>query len=208
MNLKIVSCAAVALAAGMARADVLIETEGNNTMATSNFVNTFSANASILIDGTLSPGSNGPLAVIPGDVDWFSFTITNTGVFVASIFTLTPPSGNYIPDSQLILVNALGTILATNDDGNPGGGSQYMSSIAPITLAAGTYYIGVTGYNDLNLSGNTLGTVLPDGLNASGTAHTENFDYKLIIGINIVPAPASAALLGVFGLAAGRRRRA
>lgn len=207
----VMSCAAVALLAGSAQAGVFAESEGNNTVGTANFLGVYGQpGGSILVDGHLSPGG-GTVAVLPGDVDWFSFTVTGPSVLVASIFTLTPGTPNYIPDSQLILIDAFGNILATNDDGNPGGGSIYMSSIAPISLAAGTYFIGVTGYNDLSLPGpgpNGLGNVLPDGLNASGSPHTEDFDYKLIIGLNIVPTPSAAALLGLGGLVAGRRRRA
>jgi MYXO-CTERM domain-containing protein len=48
---------------------------------------------------------------------------------------------------------------------------------------------------------------LGNGYGASGTSGTWTGSITLI-GVNAVPAPGAVALLGVAGLAAGRRRRA
>lgn len=194
MSKAVIASAALAFLAGTAHGAIYVESELNNTPATANFVGLYGPPGdSILIDGTLAPG----------DVDWFVFTVTGPTTFVASIFSLNNP----LADSMLILVDAAGGILAFNDDGNPGGGSPYMSSLAPILLGPGTYYLGVAGYNDLGLG--LGGPFLPDGINnATGAPHTQDFDYKLIVGLNITPAPGAAALLGMAGLVASRRRRA
>jgi uncharacterized protein (TIGR03382 family) len=37
--------------------------------------------------------------------------------------------------------------------------------------------------------------------------HTQSFDYKFVVGFNVVPTPGAAALLGLGGLMLARRRR-
>jgi hypothetical protein len=199
----------IAAAAGAANASIFFETEGNNTMGSANFAGTFNApGEGLLIDGSITPGTvQGPNGQpgTAGDVDWFSFTVTGNTTFVASIFAIiNNNAGGATPDSQLVVTDASGNILAFDDDENVG----FMSSINTLTLTAGTYFIGVTGYNDMNIG--TGGTVvLPDGFTGTtqNSGHTENWTYKLIIGLNIVPTPGAAALLGLGGLVAGRRRR-
>ena len=200
------SALVLAAAAGAANASIFFETEANNTMGTANFVGVFGApGEGILIDGSITPGTvQSPTGApgTPGDVDWFSFTVTGNTTFVASIFAIVNSNaGNATPDSQLILTDAAGNILSFDDDNNVG----FMSSLNTIALGAGTYYIGVSGYDDMNASS----PVLPDGWNGTTqvSGHTENWTYKLIIGLNIVPTPGAAALLGLGGLAASRRRR-
>jgi hypothetical protein len=204
---------ALAAAAGTASASLYVEQEGNNSAGTANNLNQVNGNlpftlpgGSILVDGSVTGGG----ANIAGDVDWFSFTIANTASnVVASIFSL----NNTQADSEIYLIAGDGTtIIAFNDDGNPGGGSGFMSSLITANLAAGTYFLVVTGDND---SGTTVGTpALPDGWNGGaapvqgqGVGHGENFDYKFLVGFNIIPTPGATALLGLGALAAGRRRR-
>lgn len=197
----------IAAAAGAANASIFFESEGNNTMGTANFVGTFNApGEGILIDGSITPGTVQSPTGAPGtagDVDWFSFTVSGNTTFVASIFAIiNSNAGGATPDSQLIITNSSGAVLAFDDDNNVG----FMSSIDTLALTAGTYFIGVTGYNDLNIGGTVQ---LPDGFTGDTqlSGHTENWTYKLIIGLNIVPTPGAAALLGLGGLVAGRRRR-
>ncbi|HYD00104.1 MAG TPA: DVUA0089 family protein [Phycisphaerales bacterium] len=198
----------LAAAAGAANADIFFETEGNNTTGTANSLGSFTApGQGILVDGAITPGTTGQTGApgTAGDVDWFSFTVDANTTMVASIFAIiNNNAGGASPDSQLILVNSAGAILASDDDSNVG----FMSSLDTITLGAGTYFIGITGFNDLNIGG-AGGVVMPDGFtgNTQVSGHTENWTYKLIIGLNIVPTPGAAALLGLGGLVAGRRRR-
>lgn len=197
------SALVVAALAGAANASIVFETENNNTMGAANFLGTFSApGEGVLVDGAITPGTaQAPTGApgTPGDVDWFSFTVTGQTTFVASIFAIIN-NGTNTPDSMLVLTDAQGNILANDDDSNVGN----MSSLDTIVLNAGTYFIGVTGYNDT-----ANGTALPDGYTGTTqlSGHTENWTYKLIIGLNIVPTPGAAALLGLGGLVAGRRRR-
>jgi hypothetical protein len=196
------SALALAVCAGFASANPIIESESNNTAATANFVGAFGVpGGSVLIDGTITSG--GP--AIAGDVDWFRFTVGGTTTVVTSVFSL----DNAFADSELWLVAADGTtILDYNDDGNTGGGGR-MSSLMEIGLAPGSYYLALSGFND----GGALNTI-PDGFVGSnppppggGQGHGQNFTYNLLIGFNIVPSPAAIALFGMGGLAMTRRRR-
>jgi|GEM_PF-855759 len=204
---------ALAAAAGTASASLYVEQESNNSSGTANNLNVVNGNlpftlpgGSILVDGSLTGGGQN----VAGDVDWFRFTIANTASnLVMSIFSL----NNTIADSEIYLIGANGTtIIAFNDDGNPGGGSGFMSSLITANLSAGTYFLVITGDND---SGTTVGVpALPDGFNGGpapvtgqGVGHGENFDYKFLIGFNLIPTPGAAALLGLGALAFGRRRR-
>lgn len=200
----------LAAAAGTANANIFFEAEGNNGAGTANSLGTFGIpGGSVLVDGTITPGTPGTVggaAGLAGDVDWFQFTITGTATnLVASIFSL----NNSLADSEIYLVGANGTtILAFNDNGNVGGGSAFMSSMITANLAPGTYYVVVTGDDD---SGTTVGIpALPDGFEGAQSqfsGHGESFDYKFLIGLNIVPTPGAAAVLGLGALAIGRRRR-
>lgn len=203
--MKIALCTlALIAAAGTANAAIFNEVEGNNTMATANPLGTYGSGEGILIDGVLTGGTAQGQTGAPGtagDVDWFSFTVTGNAQMVASIFALVNSNpGATSPDSQLVVTDAAGNILAYNDDDNVG----LMSSIDTLTLNPGTYFIGVTGFNDM-----AGGTVLPDGFEGTSqvSGHGENWSYKLIIGLNVVPTPSAAALMGLGALVAGRRRR-
>lgn len=194
---------ALALAAGIASASLIVETESNNTAATANNIGSFGVpGGSVLVDGTITGGG----AEIRGDVDWFAFTVSGTATVVTSVFSL----DNGFADSELWLVGGDGTtIIAYNDDGNPGGGSGGMSSLLQLSLAPGNYYLALSGFNDGGFFNN-----LPDGWNGSapvvngnGTGHGENFTYKLLVGFNIVPSPGALALIGLGGAVIARRRR-
>lgn len=196
---------ALVAAAGTANAGLVFESEPNNTAATANPIGTFNIpGGSVLIDGTITPGTlqqQTGAPGTPGDVDWFTFTVTGISTVVASIFSL----NNTTADSQLWLVSGNGTtILAFNDNGNPGGGSPSMSSLIQFNLAPGTYFLAVSGFNDGNASN------LPDGFAGNTTqlsGHTQSFDYKFLVGFNVIPTPGATALLGLGALAIARRRR-
>jgi hypothetical protein len=207
----------LASAAGTANASLVLESEPNNTAATADPIGTFNIpGGSIVIDGTITPGTLGTPGTpgTAGDVDWFSFTVRGSTMVVASIYSLNlGATGN----SELWLVDSSGTVLAFNDDGNPGGG-QFMSSIFNLTLAPGDYFLVVSGDNDSGATtgGTTLtgpdaaAVALPDGFEGATTqvdGHTQSFDYKFVIGFNVVPTPGAAALLGLGGLMLARRRR-
>ncbi|MCU0688141.1 MAG: PPC domain-containing protein [Phycisphaerales bacterium] len=197
------SVAAMALAAGTANAGLILETESNNSAATANNIGTFNVpGGSVLVDGTITPGSIGQA----GDVDWFRFTVGGTATVVASIFSL----NNVNADSELWLIGSDGTtILAYNDDGNVNGGSGNMSSLIQANLAPGNYFLVISGFNDGGASNNLPDGFVGDAAPVPGqtSGHTQNFDYKFIVGFNVIPTPGAAALLGLGGLAMARRRR-
>jgi hypothetical protein len=202
MKSFVLSAAAIAACASFAHASLIVETESNNSAATANSIGSFGVpGGSVLVDGTITGGGVG----IAGDVDWFRFTVGGTATVVTSVFSL----DNTIADSELWLVASNGTtILAYNDDGNPGGGSNGMSSLIQLNLAPGDYYLALSGFNDGGMANN-----LPDGFNGSGVpgpaaeGHGENFTYKLLVGFNVVPTPGAIALFGMGGIVVARRRR-
>lgn len=175
------------LAAGSAAmADPILEAEPNNTMATANFVSA----AQYPTGGFAFDGHIGS-----GDVDWISLTFLTPMIVNASTFGR---PNSLAGDSQILLVASnQTTILAFDDDSGLG-----LYSAFEATVPAGTYYLGVTGFDDLNLG---LSGTNPPRIPIGG--HTENFDYKLVVGLNPVPAPGSIALLGLAGLVGLRRRR-
>jgi hypothetical protein len=176
--------AAALAAASIVSAQPIQETEPNNTFGTANFIpaSAYPAGA-FAFDGS----------IVPGDLDWIRFTLAGAPEFIIDAATFGIPN-SASGDSQIILVaNDQTTILAFDDDSGVG-----LFSAFEVTVPAGSYYLGITGYNDLGLPN----VHLPTG------NHTETFQYKLTVGINPIPAPGGVALLSV-ALAAGlgRRRR-
>lgn len=161
------------------------EAEANNTPATANFVGSFvGLGGAVLIDGVMTPG----------DVDWYYFTTPGPSHLVAAAYAL--PFSDFTTDGQLEVLDSTGTvILAFDDDDNIG----FMPSLE-VDIPAGGFYVGISGYDD-----GSGGTSIFDGHNSNGTIHTEDWAYKLIIGVN-TPEPASLVLLGLGALALRRRR--
>ena len=185
---------ALAALSGLAQGGIFFEFESNDTIATANDLGSITdPGGSILVDGTITPGD--PASGAAGDVDGFAISFNGTTDLVVSIFSLTNPVTD---DSMLMLVDGDGTTILTFDDDE---GINYMSAMQAFGLSAGTYYIGVSGYPDSD------GTTLFDGFDDNGNPITENFAYKLLIGANVVPAPAGVAMFGLAGLAGLRRRR-
>ncbi len=182
----------LALASTSVLANPFPEVEANNTPATANNLGLFSGAGSILVEGSITPGD--PALDLPGDVDYFSFTIDFEAYFFASAFGI--PSST--ADAQMALISGT-TIIAADDDS----GIELFPALEA-TLSPGTYLIAMTGYNDMGLPGTPT---LPDGRNADQSPHMEDFQYKLLMGFSVIPAPSAAAVLGLGALAAARRRR-
>ncbi len=194
--MKIALAMITAAAAGTAQAGVYLETEANNTIATANFVAPVVAPGdSWVIDGSITPGGVGT----PGDVDWFAFDLPAGSTFVAAGYALSVPNSQ--ADGQFELVNSSGVIVAFDDDGNLG----LMPSIQANGLPAGRYYLGISGFDDL---GSISNPTIFDGIDGAGPdGHTENWTYKLIVGVNVIPAPGGVTLACAGALALRRRRR-
>ncbi len=172
-----------ALLAGSAQAGLFSEVESNNTLATANGVGGFfEPGGSVIIDG----------AIGDSDVDWYSFTLNDTAsLSVFAAFSLS--SGG---DGVMQIVSGT-DVLAFDDDSGIG----TMPAIQLDSLSAGTYYVGLSGFGDVNSS-----SVDSDEL-ADGLGHQQSFAYKMTIGFTITPAPGAVALLGMGGMVATRRRR-
>jgi hypothetical protein len=173
----------IAALAGTAHAGFFNESESNNTLATANDIGLFSApGGAVLVDGVI--GDN--------DVDWFRFTLSDTASL--SFFAGFASAG---ADGIMQVVADGGDVIAFDDDSGVG----LMPALQIDNLAAGIYYIGLSGFGDVG-----VGSVDSDEL-ADGDGHSQNFGYKLSVGFTIVPAPSSLALLGMGGMVMTRRRR-
>lgn len=159
------------------------EVEDNNTLALANDLGTFVApGGSVAIDGMISQG----------DVDWFSFNLADTASL--SFFAAFSAGDG---DGIMQIVSAGGDVIAFDDDSGVG----LMPAIQINDLAAGTYYLGFSGFGDVDST-----SVDSDEL-ADGLGHSENFGYKINVGFSIIPAPGAMALLGMGGLVMTKRRR-
>jgi hypothetical protein len=178
---------AIAIALGVAagaQAGIISETESNNTIGTANSLGVFDfPGGGVVVDAFLDDN----------DVDWFSFTLTDT----SSLAIFAGFSAGSGADGILQLVTDAGDVIAFDDDSGVG----FLPALQVESLAAGTYYLGFSGFGDVG-----IGSVDSDEL-ADGLGHDENFGYKLAVGFTIVPAPGALALMGMGGLAMTRRRR-
>lgn len=132
---------------------------------------------------------------------------TNVGTYTAGAFDINTFTSSF--DTEIGLYDSTGALMATNDDA--GGGLQ--SQVTP-TLANGTYFIALGGYNSTFGNGWTA-----SGGNASGSLnvaingftvvgnHAQNAGEIYWLSFNVVPTPGSLSLIGLAGLAGLRRRR-
>lgn len=112
------------------------------------------------------------------DQDWFAFSVAGPSQIRIAIYGR--PNSNPPADSFLELFDSAGNLIAFDDDSN----INLFSSLEYNSTAGGTFYVRVTSFQGAT-----------------------SFEYKMIGGLNIVPAPASLAMLGLAGMAMGRRRR-
>ena len=120
-------------------------------------------------------------------------------------------------DTELGLWDSVGTLLDADDDGSDTPG---LWSEIEIELAEGVYWLAVSEFNSVFEDGwVNSGSALEDGesgtaimningafagsLEFSDTSDQESAFFR----VEVVPTPASASLLALGGMAAGRRRR-
>ena len=181
--MKMIFLCTVAACAGAAHAGFFSETENNNTLALANDLGSIGApGGSFIIEGSITDS----------DVDWFSFTLENEAS-LAFFSAFTTNNG----DGLMQIVSAGGDVIAFDDDSGVG----FMPALQIENLAAGTYFIGLSGYEDVDAT-----SVDTDEL-ADGLGHSENFSYKLNAGFSVVPAPGAMALFGLGGILMTKRRR-
>lgn len=152
-------------------------------------------------------------------VKWFKFTLSSAlGSSSYLTFdttganTLADPDSTPDADTQLGLYNgSTGAVINGNDDVSFSGGNL-LSSLrvgsgaagglyTPTTsLAAGTYYIGIDGYSDLNMMAGA-------GSYMMGSTSDITGDVTFNFTAGVVPEPATLGLLALAPLAAIRRKR-
>ncbi|MEM7756107.1 MAG: PPC domain-containing protein [Planctomycetota bacterium] len=184
--------AALVLSCAVSTGQIVFESEPNDTIANADFAGTFTQpGGSVAIDGTITAG----------DVDWFQINLNQASTLLLSAIG----SATVDADSQLMVVDGSGTdVLAFDDDSGPG----LLSALQLFNLSAGTYFVGVSAFDDITFLDDAVNTdTLFDGLDNAGAPHDGAFEYKLAIAVNLVPTPGAAAVLGGAGLMLARRRR-
>lgn len=137
MKATIVALSALALTAGVANADAIVEVEPNDSIGTAQFINpaSYPANA-FAFDGTLTPG----------DVDYITITIPDAIALTALTVSVPPDFASV--DTILGVFDSVGTLIASDDDSGPGD-----FSFLEVQLTPGTYYLGITGAPDTLFTG-------------------------------------------------------
>ncbi|MBI5761522.1 MAG: pre-peptidase C-terminal domain-containing protein, partial [Planctomycetales bacterium] len=148
------------------------EVEANNSLATAQNLDnagwstTFDANIG---DATVNTSTTIPHVTIigtgNGTFDYYSFTVANVGD--RGIFDIDATNAG-LGDSEIFLYDALGNLLAQDDDSSitegAGGSTTGNDSFLEFTfLAAGTYIIGVGEFNSTGFFGGIVGNTLDNG---------------------------------------------
>lgn len=148
------------------------------------------------------------------DANWtntsFTFSggpsILNGGTYAPGTFSFSTVGSDF--DTELGLYTAAGIRIADDDDAG-GSGTSLLSGQ---TLAAGTYYLVVSGYNTgfadgLVAPGSAAGDYILN-VNGSPIGSGSTTSFGVVVYSITIPAPGAAAVLGLGGLIAMRRRRA
>ena len=203
------------LATPAAEATVIAEIEPNNTLATAQNINGFfSLDFSPDIGNQAGTNTSTTMPHVTilgtgnGTFDYYSFTVTTGGLAIFDIdFGCSssencqgaPGSGGM--DTEIAVWTAAGILLASNDDfaitAGAGGSVHPFDSFIQLTLAPGTYVVGVAEFNATAVAGGwSAGSNVPD----TGDTYT--------LQVSVVPEPATLALMGagLLGLGLSRRR--
>jgi hypothetical protein len=215
------------LGAGNLMAAAVSEIEGSSQVLNNRFntAQTISASAFTLPvpAGVFNP-PGWATATIQGqgggnDVDFYSFT-TGAG---SALFDIDGTASGF--DSLLSLFNSAGTLIAQDDDSSPadlGSAAASDSFLGTIVLSTGTYYIGVSTYQNFPTGAALYPDqkfVRPDGNSTGGIVATSTGGdtywygntsagtgkaYTLNISLSAVPEPGMLALVisGMLGLLA------
>jgi hypothetical protein len=160
------------------------ELEPNNTFANAHDLGIIGPGiSSISIEG----------AITLGDVDWFSFTLSDTLTDATFAAFAQDDESNAI----MQFVDAFGDVLIFGADEAGGFDPQ----INALNIQPGQYFVGVSGFGDAP----PISVLFNQHFDGQG--HTEQFEYRLELGFNVVPAPASFAMLAPVCLLGTRRRR-
>jgi len=171
------------------------------------------------------PVTDGPAILYPSEI-----TVAGAaGAIIDVNITMNDGAHTWADDMDVVLQSPSGT--RVNIWANAGGGDDVQGSVtfddqaaAPIDDATGGNFVAGTGvfqtsvYGTDDLNGASDGTLLSlfNGEDANGTWSLFVYDSTgadtgafqgWTLDIETIPAPASAALLGLGGLAAARRRR-
>jgi hypothetical protein len=157
-----------------------------------------------------------------GDADLYVFNVGAESIFDATVFGRgqTP-----LVDSQLFLFDGTGKALKANDDIASG---SLLSKLSGITLNAGTYFLGISGfdYDPRNANGDYLFSNVFTGIgnpvvanpilaswnlrSALGGVNNSGAGggYEIRINTQAVPSPALLPGLAALGFSAIRKRKA
>lgn len=195
-KLAVVAAMLAGASAANAAGQTIFEAEtlglgSNDTFLTAQNIGILGTNADINILGSR-------LSALPGgtSLDFFKFTL---GSSLNLNFAVNTPYGiTYSNDPIVGLFSANGSVIETNDDGGPG-----YDALINRTLAAGTYFVGVSGFSDFSFAGTHGSTNWLYELNVTTTAPNAVLAAP-------VPEPETYALflagLGLLGAAARRKK--